>query len=115
MSCDLDCINEHADATDPLAALTGDRDNGLSGVGARQMELDELRRVVDTISAQYSHHPRGDIERLVVDAYQHLAANAKITSHLIPLTLNRSLRLMRSVERHLSGPPTATPSDAHSG
>lgn len=115
MSCDLDCIDEHTDTTDPLATLTGDRDNGSSGVGATQMDLDELRRVVDTISAEYPYHPRGDIERLVVDAYQHLAANAKITSHLIPLTLNRSLRLMRSIGRHPSGPPTATPSGTHSG
>jgi hypothetical protein len=74
------------------------------------MDQDELRRVVDTISAKYPHQPRGDVERLVVDAYQHLVANAKVTSHLIPLTVNRSLRLMRALGGDQSEPHARTPS-----
>lgn len=108
MTCDLDCTDANPLVTNTVPS-SRDHDDGSAIGGARQLDQDELRGVVDTISAKYPTHPRSEIERVVADAYQHLAVNARVTSHLIPLTLNRSLRLMRSVGRDTGGPLGPTP------
>ena len=56
---------------------------------------DELDQIVSTVCARYPGRPRDDVEALVSDAYDELRARARVTAHLIPLTLNRTLRLMR--------------------
>ena len=61
----------------------------------REMFEDELGAVVAAVHAKFPDHPRAEVEEVVSEAYQHLQAGATVTGHLIPLTLNRSLRLMR--------------------
>jgi hypothetical protein len=56
---------------------------------------DELDRIVSTVCARYPDCPRPEAEALVSTAFAQLRAHARVTAHLIPLTLNRSLRLMR--------------------
>ncbi|GLP82772.1 three-helix bundle dimerization domain-containing protein [Mycobacterium antarcticum] len=62
--------------------------------GATRMETDELAGIVAAVCARFPGSPRSDVETLVEDAFRHLKAGATVTAHLIPLTLNRSLRLM---------------------
>ena len=70
---------------------------GASGSSVRRPHLvgDELDRIVSTVCARYPGRPRGEVEALVSEAYDELMVRATVTAHLIPLTLNRSLRLMR--------------------
>jgi hypothetical protein len=56
---------------------------------------DELAGIVATVHAKFPNHPRAEVAEVVSEAYRHLQAGATVTGHLIPLTLNRSLRLMR--------------------
>jgi hypothetical protein len=64
--------------------------------GAPRMVADELGRVISTVCAKFPSRPRAEVEAVVAAAYRHLHAGATVTSHLIPLTLNRSLRVMRA-------------------
>jgi len=67
---------------------------------------DELQAVVAMLCARFPERSRRDVETLVTDVHQRLTDNARIHSHLIPLTLNRCRRILaerRFVERH-SGP-----------
>ena len=59
------------------------------------MVEDELDGIVSAVCAKFPSRPRAAIEGLVSQAYRDLRARATVTAHLIPLTLNRSLRLMR--------------------
>jgi hypothetical protein len=56
---------------------------------------DELAGIVSTVCARFPDQERAAVETAVSEAYEHLKANAKVSAHLIPLTLNRSMRLMR--------------------
>lgn len=58
------------------------------------MVRDELDGVVSALCARFPARARIDIENVVAAEYAELAANATVTSHLIPLTLNRSRRLL---------------------
>lgn len=69
---------------------------------ASRMESDELDGIVSAVCARYPDCPRSDVETLVTDAFQYLKAGASVTAHLIPLTLNRSLRLMRESRQRYS-------------
>ncbi|WP_286274346.1 hypothetical protein [Mycobacterium antarcticum] len=62
--------------------------------GATRMETDELAGIISAVCARFPGSPRADVETLVEGAFRHLKAGATVTAHLIPLTLNRSLRLM---------------------
>jgi hypothetical protein len=53
--------------------------------------------VTSTVCTKFPSRPRAEVEAVVGEAYRHLQAGAAVTSHLIPLTLNRSLRVMRAV------------------
>jgi hypothetical protein len=76
--------------------------------GRSQPAADGLGGVISTVCAKFPTSPRIEVETLVLAAYRHLEAAATVTSHLIPLTLNRSLRLMReSAEDHLPSVLTA--------
>ena len=55
---------------------------------------DELESVVSTLCAKVPGSGRGEVVELVVQVYQQLAAEAKVTTDLIPLTLNRCSRLL---------------------
>ena len=61
---------------------------------ARSLLNDELDGVVSTLCARFPTRRRSEIERAVADVYDRLAGNATITAHLIPLTLNRSRRVL---------------------
>ncbi|KAA0118344.1 hypothetical protein [Mycolicibacterium sp. P9-22] len=79
-------------------------------VRVRQMDRNELSDVIATVCSKFAERPRGEVEDVVVGAYRHLARNATVTSHLIPLTLNRSMRLMRlSRNRFREGAPGELP------
>jgi hypothetical protein len=63
---------------------------------ARSLLDDELDGVVSAPCARFPTRPRSEIESVVTDVYEQLAANASITAHLIPLTLNRSRRVLET-------------------
>ncbi len=63
------------------------------------MIRDELGAVVSALCARFPDRSRSDVERVVADVYAQLVVKATVTAHLIPLTLNRSRRV-------LSGTPT---------
>ena len=60
------------------------------------MVRDELGAVVSALCARFPDRSRSDVERVVADVYGRLVASATVTAHLIPLTLNRSRRLLGS-------------------
>ena len=60
------------------------------------MIRDELGAVVSALCARFPDRNLSDVERVVADVYAQLVANATVTAHLIPLTLNRSRRLLNS-------------------
>ena len=65
---------------------------------ARSMLTDELQSVVSALCARFPTRQRSDVETVVADVYEQLAGSARITAHLIPLTLNRSRRLLEGTQ-----------------
>lgn len=57
---------------------------------------DELDSVVSTLCTRLPGRTRSEVEAVVAAVYAELAAEATVTAHLIPLTLNRSRRLLSS-------------------
>ena len=55
---------------------------------------DELAGVISALRERFPDHNRDDVEAVVFEVYADLAAKATVTAHLIPLTLNRSNRLL---------------------
>jgi hypothetical protein len=55
---------------------------------------DELVGLVTMLSARFPDRASDDIGRLVTAVYGDLAADARIPTHLIPLTLNKCRRLL---------------------
>lgn len=68
------------------------------------MVRDELVAVVSALCARFPDRSRSDVERVVADVYARLVASARVSTHLIPLTLNRSRRLLDST----ASDPTST-------
>ena len=58
------------------------------------MIRDELGSVVSALCSRFPDRSRSDVERIVADVYAQLVVKATVTAHLIPLTLNRSRRLL---------------------
>ncbi|WNG83572.1 hypothetical protein C6A86_007925 [Mycobacterium sp. ITM-2016-00316] len=70
------------------------------------MDRDELGEVIAEVQAKFPERPLEEVEDVVRGAYRHLARTATVTAHLIPLTLNRSMRLMRiQRDRHPADRP----------
>ncbi len=63
-------------------------------VGVPKMDRDELSDVIAAVHSKFAERPLEEAEDVVRSAYRDLACTATVTSHLIPLTLNRSMRLM---------------------
>jgi hypothetical protein len=63
---------------------------------ATPMVHDELDGIVSTLCKRFPDRARVEIEAVVTAVYAELAAGASVTAHLIPLTLNRSRRLLNS-------------------
>jgi len=57
---------------------------------AGPMVHDELQGVASALCLRFPTRRRSEVEVVVADIYEQLAAHATITAHLIPLTLNRS-------------------------
>lgn len=72
-----------------------------------QLVDDELRGIAATLSRKFPARPRAEVEAVVRAAYRHLEGCATVTAHLIPLTLNRSRRLLRESDgaRQTAVPP----------
>jgi hypothetical protein len=63
---------------------------------------DELDSVVSTLCTRLPGRTRSEVEAVVAAVYAELAAGATVTAHLIPLTLNRSRRLLSPGPRETS-------------
>ena len=61
---------------------------------AEPMVHDELEGVVSALCVKFSDRSRREIEDVVAGVYASLAGKATVTTHLIPLTLNRSRTLL---------------------
>ena len=78
---------------------------------AAPMVRDELDGVVSALCDRFPTCARIDIETVVAAEYAELAANATVTTHLIPLTLNRSRRVLargaKATASEIGGRPLA--------
>jgi hypothetical protein len=61
---------------------------------AAPMVHDEVAGVVSALCVRFPDRARSEIEKVVAQVYADLAAKATVTTHLIPLTLNRSRCLL---------------------
>lgn len=75
---------------------------------AEPMVHDELEGVASTLCTKFPQRSRSEVESVVATVYAELAANAKVSAHLIPLTLNRSRRLLASMPSDGHGEPPAS-------
>ena len=66
------------------------------------MVHDELEGVVSALCGRFPSRSRSDIEEVVAGVYADLQRNATVTAHLIPLTLNRSRRLLNDAAGYTS-------------
>lgn len=70
----------------------------LNAIGSRgalaPMVQDELDRTTTMLAARFPDCGRDEISSVVTRTYLRLAAGARITTHLIPLTLNISRRIL---------------------
>ncbi len=55
---------------------------------------DELEGVVSSLCAKFPGHSRSEIQGIVTGVFTELSRDARVTTHLVPLTLNRSRRLL---------------------
>lgn len=60
---------------------------------------DELDGVVSMLAARFPGQSRTEIAQLVTTTHHRLAVDARITAHLIPLTLNVSRRALTRQQR----------------
>lgn len=67
----------------------------------RSRATDELDGVVTALCAKFPHRERAEIEDVVANAYARISEHATVHAHLIPLTLNRSSRLLRQADATL--------------
>lgn len=65
-----------------------------TGVRGRRTIDDELDGIVSALCAKFPGQRRCDVTALVSETYAHLKAGATVSTHLIPLTLNLSLRAL---------------------
>ncbi len=59
----------------------------------------ELDAVVSSLRARFPERSQAEVEHVVTTVYTELAATAKLTGHLIPLTLNKSRRLLSALPK----------------
>ncbi|MCT7370820.1 three-helix bundle dimerization domain-containing protein [Mycolicibacterium llatzerense] len=56
--------------------------------------VDELDAISRTLTARFPDIDPGEVRRVVDDTYRHIAAGARISAHLIPLTLHRAREVL---------------------
>ncbi|MEO3756898.1 hypothetical protein ABGB19_01215 [Mycobacterium sp. B14F4] len=61
---------------------------------AEPMVHDELEAVVSNLCTRFPGRSRSEVESVVAAVYADLVAQARVTAHLIPLTQNKSRRLL---------------------
>jgi hypothetical protein len=61
---------------------------------------DELDGLVSWLCDRFPGRSRADVEDVVDGVFVELQRNATVTAHLIPLTLNRSRRLLNGDHAH---------------
>ena len=67
----------------------------MSDDGGVNLIDDELRDVDAVLRASYPTCPAAEIDALGADIYGRLNASATVSAHLIPLTMNLSVRALR--------------------
>ena len=68
--------------------------NTVRANGSPHLIGDELERVVSMLCVKYPDRNHDEIATLVSEVYHRLASNATVTTHLIPLTVNRCRRVL---------------------
>lgn len=68
----------------------------------------ELAGVAAAVCARFPQLSRAYVDGVVDAAYRHLRSSATITAHLIPLTLNRSMRIIQSARATTANGSTQT-------
>lgn len=63
---------------------------------------DELDRIIDMLAVRFPSSEHEEIALAVYHNYRRIAAGARITAHLIPLTLNATRRMLHSAGRSCS-------------
>lgn len=90
----------------PGATALAQIDQGVE-LAVQEFKLsDELESVAAMLSAKHPAVARAQIDALVHEAHQQLAANATVTTHLIPLTLNRCRKRLAATD---AGPDRGLP------
>ncbi|CAN5885957.1 hypothetical protein BH10ACT9_BH10ACT9_28130 [soil metagenome] len=80
-------------------------DGGGVGTSRTRLVEDELDAVASAVHEKYPLCPRAEVTAVVLQSYRYLAEHATIRAHLIPLTLNRSLRMMRASAQDVTPDP----------
>jgi hypothetical protein len=70
--------------------------NTVSRMGSADLIGDELERVVSMLCSKYPDRTHDEIAALVSEVYRQLASKATVTTHLIPLTVNRCRQALTS-------------------
>lgn len=82
-------------------AVDAEGKNTTAPVPVRQAapcQRDDLDRLVSTLETRFPDLSRAEVEYVVRMSHERLATAARITTHLIPLTLNASRRLLAQRE-----------------
>ncbi|WP_018160764.1 three-helix bundle dimerization domain-containing protein [Smaragdicoccus niigatensis] len=58
------------------------------------LAVDELDSITQTLNAKFPERDRDEVRGVVDEAYQYLAARARIVAHLIPLTAHRAREVL---------------------
>lgn len=81
----------------------------LMQAAAGTLVRDELQAVVSMLCMRFPDRSRAEVEWLVTDVYQDISGNARIRTHLIPLTLNRCRGLLSSEDPRAEATDHVTP------
>ncbi|MEU4651953.1 hypothetical protein [Nocardia fluminea] len=81
-----------------IRSLDPDRDTTAPPVvtAATASELDSIATVM---MSRFPEHSLTEVRDIVYDAYRRIASAARITTHLIPLTVNRARTIMMTKDR----------------
>ncbi|MEV0767607.1 three-helix bundle dimerization domain-containing protein [Nocardia salmonicida] len=59
----------------------------------------ELDSIATVLMSRFPGHSLAEVRDIVYDAYRRIASAARITTHLIPLTVNRARTIMMTEDR----------------
>lgn len=61
--------------------------------------VDELDSIATVLVSRFPESRLADVREVVYEAYRRIASSARITAHLIPLTMNRARTMMMTKEQ----------------